>query len=85
MCGIQTFLFDQIGLLDDWNCFWNEIPGKMFRKDSTPDNVRIKGLIDMEGLDSWGGSLLAERLNTFVHEGGNIEKLERRLSEMYQQ
>lgn len=81
----SKFLFDQIGLLDEWNHFWSGIPGQMFRRDRTPDNVKIKSFIDMKNLDSRGGLLLVERLNSYMQEGGDIGKLERHLSKTYNQ
>ena len=83
LCGIQGFLLDQIGLLDEWNRFWIEIPGKMFRRDITPDNVRITSFIDMKNLNSRAGELLAERLESYVQQGGNVGKLERHLRKTY--
>ncbi|PES73861.1 DNA mismatch repair protein [Bacillus cereus] len=83
LCGIQGFLLDQIGLLDEWNRFWIEIPGKMFRRDITPDNVRITSFIDMKNLNSRAGELLAERLESYVQQGGDIGKLECHLSKTY--
>ncbi|PFH71638.1 DNA mismatch repair protein [Bacillus cereus] len=83
LCGIQGFLLDQIGLLDEWNRFWIEIPGKMFRRDITSDNVRITSFIDMKKLDSRAGELLAERLESYVQQGGDIGKLEGHLSKTY--
>ena len=50
------FLFDQIGLLDEWNHFWIEIPGKMFRRDITPDKIRITTFIDTKKLNSRAGA-----------------------------
>ncbi|EPF02501.1 DNA mismatch repair protein [Bacillus toyonensis] len=83
LCGIQGFLFDQIGLLDEWNHFWSEIPGQMFRRDMTPDKVRITSFIDTKKLDSRAGELLAERLKSYVQQGGNVGKLERHLRKTY--
>ncbi|MEY8349432.1 DNA mismatch repair protein [Bacillus cereus] len=85
LCGIQHFLFDQIGVLDEWNRFWSEIPGQMFRRDITPDIVKITSFIDIKKLDSRDGLLLAERLKSYVQEGGDIGKLERHLSKTYNQ
>ncbi|PGM55609.1 DNA mismatch repair protein [Bacillus cereus] len=83
LCGIQGFLLDQIGLLDEWNRFLIKIPGKMFRRDITPDNVRITSFIDTKKLDSRAGELLAERLESYLQQGGDIGELERHLSKTY--
>jgi hypothetical protein len=83
LCGLQSFLFDQIGLLDEWNRFWSEIPGQMFRRDNTPDEVWINSFINTQNLTSRAGELLAERLNSYVQEGGDLGKLERKLDKKY--
>ncbi|MEI4827930.1 DNA mismatch repair protein [Bacillus sp. FJAT-53711] len=83
LCGFQSFLFDQIGLLDEWNRFWSEIPGQMFRRDMTPEKVSITALINTQKLDSRDGEFLAERLKIYVQEGGDIGKLERHLNRTY--
>lgn len=79
----SRFLFDQIGLLDEWNRFWSEIPGQMFRRDITPDKVRIRSFIDTKKLDSRAGERLAERLKSYVQQGGDIGELECHLSKTY--
>ena len=79
----SRFLFDQIGLLDEWNRFWSEIPGQMFRRDITPDKVRIRLFIDTKKLDSRAGERLAERLKSYVQQGGDIGELECHLSKTY--
>lgn len=55
----------------------------MFRRDITPDTVRITSFIDMKKLDSRAGLLLAESLKAYVQEGGDIGKLEQYLSKTY--
>ena len=57
----------------------------MFRRDITPDKVRITSFIDTKKLDSRAGELLAERLKFYVQQGGDISKLERHLSKTYNQ
>ncbi|MGQ3740813.1 DNA mismatch repair protein, partial [Bacillus sp. Fil] len=67
----------------EWNRFWSEIPGQMFRRDITPDKVRITSFIDTKKLDSRAGELLAERLKSYVQQGGDVGKLDRHLRKMY--
>ena len=83
LCGIQSYLFEEIELLDEWNQFWSVIPGQMFRRDHTPDKVWIKSFINTENLTSHAGELLAERLSLYVQEGGDLGKLERKLDKKY--
>lgn len=79
----SELLFDQIGLLEEWNSFWADIPGQMFRRDITPDKVKVTSFIDTKKLDSRAGELLAEKLQFHVQQGGDIGKLERHLSKTY--
>lgn len=80
LCGLQKFFLNEIGLLDEWESLWEQIPGQGFRKDNTPETIKIKSLINLETLDNKVGKLIAEKLALFVKEGGNIDKLERKLS-----
>ncbi|MED0738938.1 hypothetical protein [Aneurinibacillus thermoaerophilus] len=36
LCGFLKFIFYEAGLLQEWNQFWDQIPGQDFRKDHTP-------------------------------------------------
>jgi hypothetical protein len=80
LCGLQKYFFDKIGLLDEWENMWEQIPGKEFREDSTPETVKIKSFIDLEQLDSKAGKLFAEALEVLEEQGDDIGKLERQLS-----
>ncbi|MDR4191099.1 DNA mismatch repair protein, partial [Bacillus pseudomycoides] len=51
----------------------------------TPDIVRVTSFIDMKKLNNRDGLLLAERLKSYMQEGGDIGKLERHLSKTYSQ
>lgn len=42
LCGFLKLLFYEAGLLEEWDNFWDEIPGKAFRRDYTPPVVPIK-------------------------------------------
>lgn len=80
LCGLQKFFLNEIGLLDEWESLWEQIPGQGFRKDNTPETIKIKSLINLETLDNKVGKLITKKLALFVQEGGNIDKLERKLS-----
>lgn len=42
LCGFHKFLFYSVGLLEEWNTFWEQVPGQDYREDFTPDHVDIK-------------------------------------------
>ena len=80
LCGLQKFFLNEIGLLDEWEYLWEQVPGQGFRKDNSPDTIKLKSLLNLEQLDSQVGKSIAEKLKSFVKEGGSIEKLDRKLS-----
>lgn len=41
LCGFQKYLLYEVDLLEQWNSFWAQIPGRDYRKDFTPDILTI--------------------------------------------
>lgn len=76
LCGLQKLLFQTIGLMDQWEDFWNQIPGQLFRKDQTPDVASVPFSMSIEGFDSQAGEQVAKWLRQYVEKGGDIAKLE---------
>jgi hypothetical protein len=37
LCGFLNYLLYELNLLDEWNDYWNQVPGQDFRKDQTPE------------------------------------------------
>ncbi|SEO53603.1 hypothetical protein [Paenibacillus sp. OV219] len=37
LCGFHNYILFELNLLEEWNNFWDEVPGKDFRKDETPE------------------------------------------------
>jgi hypothetical protein len=79
LCGLQKLYFKEIGLLDTWEKLWAKIPGKLHRGDMTPDIVKVNKLLNVKHINKNAGKLMADKFKTFVEDGGNLEKLERRL------
>lgn len=42
LCGFQKYLLYEIGQLEEWITFWNQVPGQDFREDFTPDYIFIE-------------------------------------------
>jgi hypothetical protein len=80
LCGLQMFFLNEIGLLDDWENLWDQIPGQGFREDNTPERINIKSFLPFDDLDDKAGKLVAEKIELFVKGGGDIDKLERQLN-----
>lgn len=45
----------------------------------TPDIVKVNKLLKVKHINKNSGKLMADKFKTFVEDGGNLEKLERRL------
>ncbi|KRF59820.1 DNA mismatch repair protein [Bacillus sp. Soil768D1] len=84
LCGLQKFFLNQIELLDEWENLWEQVPGQWFRWDNTPETIKIKSLLNLEHLDSKVGKMIAEEFELFVKEGGNLDKLERKLNLIFE-
>ncbi|MFD3448893.1 hypothetical protein ACFDTO_30460 [Microbacteriaceae bacterium 4G12] len=83
LCGLQKFLFDQVGLLNEWESFWEQVPGQLFRKDRTPVKFKMSVSLSSENLDDEAGKLIANYLDSYVKQGGDLGELERFLDKMY--
>ncbi|WP_216624824.1 hypothetical protein [Paenibacillus foliorum] len=46
LCGFQKYIFFELGLLEKWNSFWEQVPGQDFRRDFTPADVNISLWLD---------------------------------------
>jgi hypothetical protein len=46
LCGFQKFIFYQAGLINEWNTFWEQVPGQGYRQDSTPSEFTIDNWIE---------------------------------------
>lgn len=80
LCGLQKFYLNEIDLLDDWERLWEQVPGRYYRKDFTPESVTVKSLIHVKHPNNQLAKKIASKLEMFVQKGGNLEKLEKKLS-----
>ncbi|AZV41686.1 DNA mismatch repair protein [Peribacillus asahii] len=79
LCGLQKHYFEEVDLLDDWERLWVKVPGKLHRRDVTPDIVKVNTLLKVKHINKNSGKLIADKFNNFIENGGNLEKLEERL------
>ncbi|MBP3967346.1 hypothetical protein [Paenibacillus lignilyticus] len=42
LCGFLKFVLYEMELLQDWDAFWNQIPGQSYREDFTPETITIR-------------------------------------------
>lgn len=47
LCGFLKFILNEAGLFQEWERFWDHIPGKDFRTDSTPSVVVIQKWLEI--------------------------------------
>ncbi|MCR8635449.1 hypothetical protein [Paenibacillus radicis (ex Xue et al. 2023)] len=46
LCGFQKYIFFELGLLEAWNLFWEQVPGQDYRQDFTPTQVVVPLWLD---------------------------------------
>ncbi|XZF76709.1 hypothetical protein ACSBO6_03845 [Bacillus sp. AL-1R] len=50
LCGYLKLILYKAGLLDEWEQFWEQIPGQAYRMDYTPKIVSIKKEIEIPSI-----------------------------------
>lgn len=62
LCGFHKYLLFEVEQLEEWNLFWDDVPGQAFREDSTPEQVIIdKSLtIQQQTMEHLGEALAAD-------------------------
>ncbi|WP_409344503.1 hypothetical protein [Paenibacillus sp. MBLB4367] len=45
LCGFQKFIFYEAGLITEWESFWEQVPGQLFREDATPPTFGVTSLL----------------------------------------
>ncbi|WP_223592602.1 DNA mismatch repair protein [Neobacillus bataviensis] len=80
LCGVQRYYFNDIGLLEEWNDFWKQVPGRLYRADRTPEVITVDRLPKSDHFSKNTGKNVVKELEIFIAGGGSIDKLERKLS-----
>lgn len=57
LCGYLKLLFYEAGKIQEWNAFWDEVPGIDFRMDYTPSNVTLSAHIEIPVMKQLGEAL----------------------------
>jgi hypothetical protein len=62
LCGFHKFLLYEVGQLEEWNAFWNQIPGQDYREDFTPEHVLVEKKLRRQkfAMDHLGEALAAD-------------------------
>ncbi|WP_373230559.1 hypothetical protein [Cohnella sp.] len=45
LCGFLRFFLYEADLLEEWNTFWRQIPGREYREDYTPDYFKFRNTL----------------------------------------
>lgn len=57
LCGYLKLILYEAGLLDEWEEFWQQVPGQSYRMDYTPAIVSIQKEIDIPSIHSLSEAL----------------------------
>lgn len=62
LCGFLKYLLYETGHLQQWNDFWEEVPGREYREDFTPDYFFLEKQLPAQNLRILSEALAADLL-----------------------
>ncbi|MFD0711529.1 hypothetical protein [Paenibacillus sp. GCM10027626] len=62
LCGFLRFFLYEIDLLQEWNDFWEQVPGQDFREDFTPEVFFVTKLLHLPDLRKLSEALAGDLL-----------------------
>ncbi|KQO17481.1 hypothetical protein [Paenibacillus sp. Leaf72] len=60
LCGFIKYVLYETGYLQQWNDFWEQVPGQDFRVDYTPDSFSIHHSLKLPNMRSLSEALAAD-------------------------
>lgn len=63
LCGFHKYLLYEVGLLQEWNDFWDQVPGQDFREDFTPEYFYVQKSLYIQNMRH-----LSEALASDLHK-----------------
>lgn len=60
LCGFIKYVLYETGYLQQWNDFWEQVPGQDFRVDFTPDSFFIQKSLNLPNMRSLSEALAAD-------------------------
>ncbi|SFE92798.1 hypothetical protein SAMN04487969_109152 [Paenibacillus algorifonticola] len=60
LCGFIKYVLYETGYLQEWNDFWEQVPGQDFREDYTPDTFLIQKNLRIPSMRSLSEALAAD-------------------------
>src|SRR5690554_3405717 len=90
LCGFLKYVLYEMGLLQKWENFWDQVPGQDFRQDFTPAYIRLKHPLISHDIQVLGQALASDleelaRLHFGINFIALREKLDKNISQIYRQ
>ncbi len=63
LCGFLKYMLYETGLLQEWNDFWDQVPGQDYREDFTPEYFFTQKSLHIQNM-----RVLSEALASDLHE-----------------
>ncbi|GGE01904.1 hypothetical protein [Paenibacillus nasutitermitis] len=89
LCGFLKYMLYKTGLLEEWNDFWDQVPGQDYREDFTPEMFFMKKGLDIPDMQELSAAL-AEDLDLLAQKQGNPDfilslrdKLDKNIDQFY--
>lgn len=60
LCGFLKYLLYEVELHQEWNSFWNQVPGKNYRMDNTPSLFVVRKMLKVQNLRFLSEALVAD-------------------------
>jgi hypothetical protein len=60
LCGFLKYVLYEMGVLQEWDDFWDQVPGQDFRQDFTPAYIRIRHPLLSYNIEALSLALVAD-------------------------
>lgn len=60
LCGFLKYVLYETGLLEEWNDYWDQVPGKDYREDYTPEVFFVQRSLSMPDLRELSEALASD-------------------------
>jgi hypothetical protein len=90
LCGFLKYVLYEMGVLQEWNDFWDQIPGQDFRQDFTPAYIRIRQPLLSYNIEALSLALAADleeiaRTNVGMNFVALRERIDKNISLIHKQ
>lgn len=90
LCGFLKYVLYEMGLLQEWNDFWDQVPGQDFREDFTPAFITISKPLVSHNIQALSKALAADleelaRTRIGINFIALREKIDKNINQIYLQ